>query len=86
MKFIRFARPNKFLYLQKRVNKDLGKLSLLSLLTFWKMRNFLIMTKKDNHFVISLDLGYVLHHYNAEKVLIYSSDVKECVHLREDRI
>ena len=44
------------------------------------------MTKLDNRFVISLDLGYVLHHCNAEKVLIYSPDVNKCVHVREDRI
>ena len=44
------------------------------------------MIKTDNHFVISLDFGYVLHHCNADKVLIYSSDVNECVHLRKDRI
>ena len=44
------------------------------------------MTKTENRFVISLDLGYVLYHCNAEKVLIYFPDVNECVHLREGRI
>ena len=44
------------------------------------------MTKTENRFVISLDLDYVLHHCNTEKVLIYSSDVNEWVHLRENRI
>ena len=36
------------------------------------------MTKTDNQF--SLDLGHVLHHFNAENVLIYSPDVNKCVH------
>ena len=44
------------------------------------------MTKTDIRCVIPLDRGYILHHCNAEKVLIYSSDVNECVHLREDGI
>ena len=44
------------------------------------------MTKTDNRFVILLDLGYVLHHCNAEEVLIYLSGVNRCVNLREDRI
>ena len=44
------------------------------------------MTKTDNRFVISLDLDSILHHYNAEKVLIYSPDVNKCVHLGEDGI
>ena len=30
-----------------------------------------IMTKTDNRFVISLNLGYVLFHCNARKLLIY---------------
>ena len=45
-----------------------------------------IVTKTDNRFVNSLDLGYVLHHCNAEKFLLYLSDVNKCVHLGEDRI
>ena len=39
------------------------------------------MTKTDNRFVISLDLGHVLHHCNAKK-LIHSHDVTEYVSLR----
>ena len=30
-----------------------------------------IMTKANNYLVISLDLGYVLHHCNTEQFLIY---------------
>ena len=44
-----------------------------------------IMTKADNRFVISLYIGYILYHCNAKKVLIYSSDVYKCVHLRDER-
>ena len=55
------------------------KISRLPLLGF-------ITTKTENRFVISLDPGYVLHFCNAEKRLIYSHDVTECVRLRGDRI
>ena len=45
-----------------------------------------IMTKADNCFGILLGLSFVLDHYNAKRVLIYSHEVPECVHLREERI
>ena len=38
-----------------------------------------ITTKAGNRFVISLDLGDVLHHCNTEKVFIYLPDATECV-------
>ena len=43
------------------------------------------MTKTDNRFVNSLDLGYALHHCNAEKALIYPSYANEGVHRTEFR-
>ena len=53
--------------------------------TCWKTRNcYVIMTKTDNYFVISLDFGYVLHRCNAKKLLIYSHDINECVDLKGD--
>ena len=50
----------------KDVYKALTKTSSRRLQDF-EEEEFLrfIMTKTDNHFVISLDLAYVLHHYNA---------------------
>ena len=42
--------------------------------------------KADNRFVISLYFGYVLHHCNAKKFIIYSSDVTQCVRLSGYRI
>ena len=44
------------------------------------------MIKTDNRFVISLNLGHVLHHCNAKKLLIHSHEVTEYVRLRGDRI
>ena len=45
------------------------------------------MTKTGNCLtMISLDLNYGLHHCNTEKVLVYSPDTNNCVHLKEDRI
>ena len=45
------------------------------------------MTKTDNRFVISLDFGHVLHHWNTKKLLIiYSHDVTEYVSLRGEKI
>ena len=40
------------------------------------------MRKIDNYFVISLDFGYVLHHCNVKKLLIYPHDINECVDLK----
>ena len=34
--------------------------------------------KTGNYFVISLDFGYVLHHCNVKKLLIYPHDINEC--------
>ena len=43
------------------------------------------MIKIDNHFVISLDLGYV--NCKVKRLLIiYKLDVTECMRLRGDRI
>ena len=44
------------------------------------------MIKRDNRFEISLDFGYVLHHFNGKETLIYSPDVTECVLIRGDSI
>ena len=38
-----------------------------------KLLSFII-TKTDNRFGISLDLGYVQHHCNAEKLVVYSHE------------
>ena len=44
------------------------------------------MSKRGNRFVNSLDLGYVLHHCNTEKLLMYLHDVTGCVYLIGNRI
>ena len=35
---------------------------------------------------MSVDIACVFYYYNAEKILIFSYDVTEYVHLRGDRI
>ena len=45
------------------------------------MTSWMNKTRNFYAYLISLDLGCVLHHRNAEKLLIYSHDVTECVHV-----
>lgn len=42
------------------------------------------MTKTENSFVISLDLGYAPHHCNPKKLIIYSHGVTECCTPKEE--
>ena len=42
--------------------------------------------RKTQQFCDLISLGFILHHYNAERNIIYWHKVTECVHLSEERI